>query len=300
MGRVIQDEFDHRGIDEDVSENEFLKPEKLPEAEIALSMLISNHQSRDIILCSLQYAFVSLGAGIIVLLLAFDPFIQQIINYPIQSSLSTNGTESAFAPQQRNWLPGSNSYAFWNDALGQALWGNAEFLVAPHCSSGDCKWDVFSSIGICSHCRDVTTIVRLDCDLPTLNDMEKFKKRCNIILPPKDEKEKLLSIGNFDIIGFNTSLFPAAGNETSNITPHGEKSASLSFPPRIYSQFQHNIDYEPDRFYLDKDFFWAGVENPLWPIAYSEISMVYKTVSANESMDKQIQMMPACVLSHFA
>ncbi|KAJ5403963.1 hypothetical protein N7509_003834 [Penicillium cosmopolitanum] len=143
-------------------------------------MMIIHHRAQSI---------VSFGAAIIVLLLAFDPFMQQLLTYPVRPIISQDSTAST--PQRLAHLPleqdsTSASSSSWDSALAQALWTNGDFTVIPQCSSGNCTWDIFSSVSVCSRCEDVTSTIKFDCEspLPSVNDVKKaFNISCYIYLP---------------------------------------------------------------------------------------------------------------------
>jgi hypothetical protein len=106
----------------------------------------------------------SLGAAITILALAFDPFIQQIVQYPSIPSVD---------PVRKSSLVRSSSFAIdatsidWQNAIEAGIWSGAErFAQQPYCPSGNCKWLKHSSTELCSKCQNVTSYAKiLDCEL---------------------------------------------------------------------------------------------------------------------------------------
>ncbi|CAI7653598.1 unnamed protein product [Penicillium bialowiezense] len=122
-------------------------------------------------------SLVCLGAAVIVLLLAFDPFMQQVISYPVRPVSISYG--QAAAKQVRGMS--TTDLREWENAFGQGLWSHESFDLSPTCSSGNCTWDEFSSVGICSHCEEITSSARLKCNLG--NARKWLNQTCEITLP---------------------------------------------------------------------------------------------------------------------
>lgn len=86
-------------------------------------MIIFHHRAQS---------FVSLGALVLVFLIAFDPFIQQVLKYPVW--LAPNSNEMAIAPQLREFMPGNSTM---DKALSQGFWSDQDFTPLL-CPSGNC------------------------------------------------------------------------------------------------------------------------------------------------------------------
>lgn len=237
-------------------------------------MMIIHHRAQSI---------VSFGAAIIVLLLAFDPFMQQLLTYPVRPIISQDSTAST--PQRLAHLPleqdsTSASSSSWDSALAQALWTNGDFTVIPQCSSGNCTWDIFSSVSVCSRCEDVTSTIKFDCEspLPSVNDVKKaFNISCYIYLP-----------------GGIPPMFNVLG--TTDSDEYSSSSPSLNFPSKIIWQ---PFDYS---LYLSShlpNYTLNGVMNPLWTIAYTQLELDGNRVSTNKSIADAIQFKnaTACAVS---
>ena len=117
----------------------------------------------------------SIGAAITVLALAMDPFTQQIIHISNEWRPLTNG--SASLPVTAAILMGHtpvhhqpavtlvNGWHHSSERVLQAMRAGLYSFAPPSsfvCSTGNCMWSEFSSLGICSSCNNVTgrTIVR--------------------------------------------------------------------------------------------------------------------------------------------
>ncbi|CAG8305826.1 unnamed protein product [Penicillium salamii] len=87
--------------------------------------------------------------------------MQQVISYPVRQSDILDG--QAIAKQLYGVTPGTKGN--WETAFGKGLWSQNNFDVLPVCSSGNCTWNEFSSIGICNKCFDMTSSAQLKCNL---------------------------------------------------------------------------------------------------------------------------------------
>ncbi|CAI7613061.1 unnamed protein product [Penicillium viridicatum] len=128
-------------------------------------------------------SIASLGALIIILALAFDPFLQQVLTFPLRqtpSLLNPNSQFSSFS-QVHNILPlwgldPTPGYSYWTskeqeeyitnfrEAILSGIW-SSQPQMNPTCASANCTWEPFRSVGYCAKCADLTTSARLTgCD----------------------------------------------------------------------------------------------------------------------------------------
>ena len=107
---------------------------------------------------------VTLRASITVTSLLLDPFVQQILRYPIRSTPLADGiahTQKGYAfltqPSSTDLMSALN-FGLWSDS--------SQFERTPTCTSADCTWPNFHSLGWCSKCEDVTASVKMigDCN----------------------------------------------------------------------------------------------------------------------------------------
>lgn len=114
-------------------------------------------------------SIASLGAIVTILAMALDPFVQQILSYPVQQTPGI--TAQATMSQAQTFAPNAN-YTSFSQYYNAALW-NTDFAVNPTCPSGNCTWPEFQSLGFCSKCQDVTESSTLyDCDQWTEPDVD--------------------------------------------------------------------------------------------------------------------------------
>ncbi|KAJ5709116.1 hypothetical protein N7493_010450 [Penicillium malachiteum] len=114
------------------------------------------------------------GAFITVLALGIDPFTQQILSFPSRSAVST--LETAFIQRANSYVsdPTRDSDTIEVSALDPNLISAVVSGVAqtssplePICTSGDCTFGEFVSLGICSSCDDMTVQAAQTCHVPT-------------------------------------------------------------------------------------------------------------------------------------
>jgi hypothetical protein len=96
--------------------------------------------------------------------LAFDPFIQQVLQYPSIPSVDPDKNSSVL--RSSNFAIDPTSVG-WLNAVSAGIWSGAErYAQQPTCPSGNCKWEEYSSTGWCSKCQDATSYAKItDCEL---------------------------------------------------------------------------------------------------------------------------------------
>ncbi|CAG8191883.1 unnamed protein product [Penicillium salamii] len=134
----------------------------------------------------------SLGATILILMLAFEPFVQQILSYPTEPTLTATETHAATVPQVQ-YYDQSVATIPLTGAYYMGIW-NKEFDIKPICPSGNCTWQSYKSLGICSQCSDITSTATLNCAMPSSSHelrqnatLKSFKDswdgKCEVVLP---------------------------------------------------------------------------------------------------------------------
>ncbi|PLB36247.1 DUF3176 domain-containing protein [Aspergillus candidus] len=247
-------------------------------------MIVINHRARS---------FVCLGAALIILLLAFDPFIQQVISYPLVSVPDHDNRSGAAAPQVTKYIP-APKIIDWKNAIMQGLWSSEDMSFEPKCSSGNCTWDPFPSIGICSQCVDLTSIAKLNCSLPVPD--KSFNETCHIELPHPWVEEDSLS-GNKIIPGSFSISNERGYMSMPNVAIWGRFSVQdLDESDEAYENYPDLLSSEdPDH----PNSTFAGVKNPLVAYAYAEIGMKKGQLSENAptSDDVVLNKVTECGLS---
>jgi hypothetical protein len=142
----------------------------------------------------------ALGAVTTVLMVAFSPFLQQLLAYPVHDVEQKH--IFALAPRNLNYTSffanGNPSLDLFN-LVETGLWSIPKPLE-PNCPTAYCEWDTFKSVGWCSKCTDRTnSVVLSDCNI-----VEYFQNTSSPIATCS------LSLGT----GSNTPLAKAPFNET--------------------------------------------------------------------------------------
>lgn len=119
----------------------------------------------------------SLGASITILALAFEPFFQQVVSFPSRALLDASSSISiatAYEPLDRGQydVPAPfNAQGFFfggksmaQDVANAMLLSEAATRSAPfNCSTGTCDWPIYSSLGVCHQCEDVSYLLTPVC-----------------------------------------------------------------------------------------------------------------------------------------
>ncbi|OQE18293.1 hypothetical protein PENSTE_c018G06054 [Penicillium steckii] len=95
-----------------------------------------------------RISLASFGAVVIILSLAFDPFVQQIVTYPTR--LAPTSEAPAVTKRLMAFVP-SASAVQWDIAYASGIWAD-DNVFHPSCPSGNCIWPQFRSVGTCSQC----------------------------------------------------------------------------------------------------------------------------------------------------
>ncbi|OQE20445.1 hypothetical protein PENSTE_c013G03884 [Penicillium steckii] len=230
-------------------------------------------------------SFVSVGAAIIVLLLTFDPFIQQIISYPTRLVPDKKGANFGIAKKLEYFIP-SIDYAF---VFPSGFWSDSDnTILNPRCSSGNCTWLPFQSSGMCSQCSDITNSMDLQCVLP-----ENFSA-------------SIEDLGDWSV-NATCHLTPPQGNSTRFTIPFYFSSS----PPVVKTYDTARIswhifsDFDTENLYVDQTqngkFVWPG--DPLMVVAYAEIGYnedyLYSEFASGIRVDKVTQCsLELCLLEY--
>ncbi|CAG8237339.1 unnamed protein product [Penicillium salamii] len=130
-------------------------------------------------------SIASLGAAILILMLAFEPFVQQILSYPSERIRTATKTPAAAVPQVQyynDFLPLNTQ----TSAYYMGIW-TKDFNIEPTCPSGNCTWPSYKSLGFCSQCSDVTSTATLNCSMPSsshrMGQNATLNGTCEVVLP---------------------------------------------------------------------------------------------------------------------
>ncbi|KAI4125525.1 MAG: hypothetical protein LQ347_005352 [Umbilicaria vellea] len=115
----------------------------------------------------------SLGAVIAILALAIEPFIQQVVSYPLQRVRSGDASINSvryynITGEETNWGPPTYDIDLpMKAAIHQAIFAESN-QMAFACSTGNCTWPNFSSLAICSHCQNIEVKISTVPGIPTV------------------------------------------------------------------------------------------------------------------------------------
>lgn len=130
----------------------------------------------------------ALGSMIILLLIAFGPFLQQLVEYQTRP-LESNGTKATI-PQNLNYTilrdpEPRQSYPEFEAAVNAGLhFGPEVFRLQASCPTAHCTWHTFKTIGWCSKCEDVTESSVLDnCTVSTQFAANASQPFCQVTIP---------------------------------------------------------------------------------------------------------------------
>ncbi|EKG10176.1 hypothetical protein MPH_12776 [Macrophomina phaseolina MS6] len=98
------------------------------------------------------------GALLTILALALEPFTQQIIAYPSRQVTPTFESASQRATRDLDFF----EQVAMNGAVLEGIYFSQIASAAFNCTTSSCTWPTpFVSLGVCSACRDVTTLTNL-------------------------------------------------------------------------------------------------------------------------------------------
>ena len=127
---------------------------------------IGKHVKSD---CRYRPLLASFGAIIVLATLIAEPFAQQLINFADCTIPVASGNSSALRTGYYMALANANSENLSYDvnlpnAIRRAIFGGDTegFGVPPNCSSGNCTFDPFYTVGYCSSCDDISGQIRLE------------------------------------------------------------------------------------------------------------------------------------------
>ncbi|KAI0102719.1 hypothetical protein GGR51DRAFT_526750 [Nemania sp. FL0031] len=113
------------------------------------------------------WSLVSIGALVSISALALDPFAQQLLSYPTRDIIATDA--AAQAPnilQATSFAAGntSRSRLEMTNRVVASLWdleSEAGGFAAVGCPTGNCAWDDFESLAMCTPCQNRTADIGL-------------------------------------------------------------------------------------------------------------------------------------------
>ena len=111
----------------------------------------------------------SLGAGLILLTLAVDPFTQQLVRYYDCKQTSTKSTATIPRSTMYSEAGAHTSAGIWPPAtavlgyIDQGLYNPADLKTPFTCESGNCTFNnLFSTLGFCATCEDMSSQLKFE------------------------------------------------------------------------------------------------------------------------------------------
>ena len=220
--------------------------------------------------CSLA----SLGAAITILVFAFDPFMQQILTYPIRQTASRS---DAATSKQVHSFSISTVITPWMKAVNTGIWSD-EVVLNPTCSSGNCTWAPFRSVSWCSQCENVTSVASLvGCtNVPVKRNItEPHSTPCHVSLPHGEMSDT------------SVVLRPVTGGLNGANT----SSVAMELPT--------DIVWPLTPYWFAGNEVYAGVRGPLIAIAHAQLDRPHlaPTIESSPDSDFKIDKVTECALS---
>ena len=215
-----------------------------------------------------QHTIVSLcsiGAVLVILALAFDPFVQQVVGYPVRQEISLSSEATTRQAFTLNSVPASGEIA---GNVYAGIYRNS-FDRTPSCPTGNCTWDPFLSAGWCGKCEAVLPgqITSDDCNFAPgeiIQDKEVVSRTCNFSISGGD------AMSAYFETSFADQGFQGAYMDYQTIT--------------LMSQFGNPVEtHEYAQQYFAQDHIFLGHSNPLLAFGYMHVSNVGATEATSTS-----------------
>ncbi|KAI1874303.1 uncharacterized protein JN550_002882 [Neoarthrinium moseri] len=161
-----------------------------------------------------------LGALITIIMLAIDPFVQQVITYQKEPIMSTHSNSSVpIASMYSDYSFGSmmalrEPTMTMKAAINNGMYDTADtpqldFPISATCATGNCTWpSTYKSLAVCSKCSNTTSLMTTSCDEP----FGPWPAMCNYTLPNSmffngqlRGNMYLNSSGSYDSLAYNNS-----------------------------------------------------------------------------------------------
>ena len=114
-----------------------------------------------VLACRTGGSLAALGSIVTLLMIAFSPFLQQIVEYPSRNT--TLPDAFALAPRNLAYTHHMIPNTELTRVIEAGAWSTPKlFDREPICSTGQCSWPTFQSIGWCSKCENLTNSATLN------------------------------------------------------------------------------------------------------------------------------------------
>ncbi|KAK6438419.1 hypothetical protein LTR95_005389, partial [Oleoguttula sp. CCFEE 5521] len=197
-----------------------------------------------------------LGATAMILHLFIGPFAQQAVSYPVHAAAVKYPYPNATISSTQNWISTPVTLSIVAQAAVDAPWTGATSLPKYTCSSANCTWVRFETLGVCSKCIDVSAQVQQKCTDPS-------QSPCDVQFPSGN------TVGGLDgsytyatfwnescgTVHYNISAIPSNDSLTNAIymqddscsfgQKHGANFADLTLPFAALELYQSTLDLAP-------------------------------------------------------
>ncbi|KAE8349839.1 hypothetical protein BDV28DRAFT_52780 [Aspergillus coremiiformis] len=215
------------------------------------------------------WSLVSLGALVTVLATAFDPFMQQVLSYPMRQVQTPS--EMAAVQQCSGYSANAGDDFTMRRAVNAGYW-TSDFAMNPVCESGDCTWPDFKSVGFCSRCEDITSTATLQgcTDVPFDPNINTTQyTRCEVILPQG-------TAGNVPI--------------TVTVLPSGHYAMGVPNDAIWTVNSLGNVAHHKATY--------GGIENPLYVLAHANLDLpTTSDVNSHPEKGLRINKVTQCAIS---
>jgi hypothetical protein len=205
-----------------------------------------------VLLCSRSIRpLASLGATITILALAYGPFLQQLVRYPV---IEENVPSHEATTKQAISLDATMNFSNWDSARVAAWSDISQFDRDANCPTGNCTWDPFTSLGYCSKCSDTTAETSLNCSAVLQSQDGGSTQSCEIY-PSQGFPATVWQYRDWEIHSLRSIVWTV--RETSGQgSNHALKDPVRTTQPEPNSAFQSGYSY-------------LGVENPMLVFGYA-------------------------------
>ncbi|KAK9777053.1 hypothetical protein AB5N19_12416 [Seiridium cardinale] len=162
-----------------------------------------------------------LGALITIILLAVDPFVQQVVTYQKEPLISTLSNSTVpIASKYNDYAYGTimaikeptmaMKAAINNGIYDMADEPQLDFPISATCTTGNCTWpSTYESLAVCTRCANTTSLITKSCG----KSFESVPAACNYTLPngmffngQLQGNMYMNASGSYDSIFYNNSL----------------------------------------------------------------------------------------------
>jgi hypothetical protein len=224
----------------------------------------------------------SLGAAIAILTLAYGPFLQQLVRYPV---IYDSVFSHEAATKKATSLNATSNFTNWDSARVAALLDIGQFDRDPDCLTGNCTWPAFTSLGYCSKCGDTTAETSLNCSANFENWDTDSNETCCEILPDQGYPATVWQGLATDSTHYSISTVNSIVWVVRQISVGGRNDA-------LYEPFNTPDPVPKSAFQsvTGARYSYLGVENPMLVLGY--VSLLYDEGTAARSGSKRITPVP--------